>query len=191
MTQYQIKLTSFTFVLALHCLLLVNIAQETHTIFLPKSIQSRNRTIKVKISAAEKPLPRPRPKKILAKPKKKIQKTVRKKQTPNTAKALGQNIKAKKSFNLNPYLSKIRSIINKDFDYPPIARRLNHQGVINITFRLNRNGKLIEIKNIKGEFETLKVAVKELVQSARFPKFPPGLNKNNIEIQVPVNFTLN
>lgn len=95
---------------------------------------------------------------------------------------LGQNsLKAQ-------YFTALRNILERNKHYPVMAKRLGHKGNVQVEFQLNRQGSLIEITTLEGEFETLKKAVKDLLESSSFPKAPVELKESVFDIKVEISF---
>lgn len=90
------------------------------------------------------------------------------------------------------YLSKIRHKIEKNKNYPKIAKRLNYTGKVHVTFTINKDGKIKNCKLHKStEFESLNQAALEIFETIiSFEPIPEKLNKENWEITIPIVYQL-
>ena len=90
------------------------------------------------------------------------------------------------------YLSKIRHKIEKNKNYPKIAKRLNHTGKVHVTFTITKDGRIKNCKLHKSaEFESLNQAALEIfVTIISFEPIPEKLNKENWEITIPIVYQL-
>lgn len=90
------------------------------------------------------------------------------------------------------YLSKIRHKIEKNKNYPKIAKRLNHTGKVHVTFTITKDGRIKSCKLHKStEFESLNQAALEIFETIiSFEPIPEKLNKENWEITIPIVYQL-
>ncbi len=92
---------------------------------------------------------------------------------------------------LASYLTQVRNIIEKNKHYPHRAKRLNHEGTVNVSFILLSSGEVKEIKSIQSPFITLESAIEKLLKTKNlFPSFPAELKENDLTIEVGINFKL-
>lgn len=89
------------------------------------------------------------------------------------------------------YLEDVRLAVESQKFYPPSAKRMRQEGVVEATFTLNRSGALLKLISISGQFAALNDAVKELISSkVQFPTMPSELNQEDIKITLPISFEL-
>lgn len=90
------------------------------------------------------------------------------------------------------YLSKIRYKIEKNKNYPKIAKRLNHTGKVHVTFTITKDGRIKNCKLHKSaEFESLNQATLEIFQKiVSFEPIPEKLEKEHWEITIPIVYQL-
>ncbi len=88
---------------------------------------------------------------------------------------------------LREHYAYIKEIINKSLQYPPVARRMGWQGVVQITFVVLENGFAEHVRITKSSGHAmLDQAVVKVVQRVQpFPR-PPA----KAELTVPVVFRL-
>ena len=89
------------------------------------------------------------------------------------------------------YLSKVRTKIQENLRYPPLAKRLKLEGESVVAFEILADGSIressIEIKNSSGHKSLDRQAIDTIVSVSPFDT-PP---QNNMSIVLPVAFTLN
>ena len=76
--------------------------------------------------------------------------------------------------------------------YPARARRRGDQGTVILAFTLNRDGSLkhYEIRQSSGS-KALDLEVKKLIRrAAPFPAIPGNISQDQLELSVPISFTL-
>lgn len=90
------------------------------------------------------------------------------------------------------YHSRIVELIKAKKQYPQIARRLGHQGIVRLSFSLSSNGELISSSVSKSSgFEELdKAALNSLKAVSRFPAFPSQLGPESRAFVVSLSFTI-
>ena len=107
-------------------------------------------------------------------------------------KPLTDNANPLKNVIKNEYLSKIKSHIEKYKKYPRRAKRLNQQGKVVVSFKIEKNGQIkdIEIKS-RCPFKKLNIAaINILKEIAQFDPIPNELNKNSWDIEVPISYSI-
>ena len=91
---------------------------------------------------------------------------------------------------LSAYMWEVRKLIDKNKFYPLIAKRMNHQGTVEAVFVIDRSGKVVHIESVKGSYDTLAKATKELLSRQVFPSFPSEISSASLRVSVPVKFML-
>jgi periplasmic protein TonB len=76
--------------------------------------------------------------------------------------------------------------------YPARARSRNEQGVVMLAFSIDRNGHVISRHIVHGSgYPDLDAEVLELVERAQpMPAFPPSMTEAQLDLTVPIRFSL-
>lgn len=93
---------------------------------------------------------------------------------------------------IKSYLKRIVEIINKNKKYPSFARQRGEEGKVEVSFKLLKNGRVEDIKIISpSRYTELNKATEKLIYNlSPFPPFPPGINKDAINIKMEVIYEL-
>ena len=86
----------------------------------------------------------------------------------------------------------IMRYIARNTKYPPIAKENNITGRVFISFVVDRTGKVIKVKILRGVDKYLDAEAVRVVGT--LPKFKPGRQRGisvNVQYNVPINFKLN
>ena len=77
-------------------------------------------------------------------------------------------------------------------NYPSGARGRNEQGVVMLTFTMDRSGHVLSRRIVKGSgFADLDAEVLALVERAQpMPAFPPSMTEDKLDLTVPIRFSL-
>jgi periplasmic protein TonB len=77
-------------------------------------------------------------------------------------------------------------------NYPLEARRRNEQGVVLLAFSIDRNGHVTSRHIVRGSgYADLDAEVMELVERAQpMPAFPPSMTETQLNLTVPIRFSL-
>ena len=89
------------------------------------------------------------------------------------------------------FLSKIRSRIEHQKYYPRMAKRLSHEGVVNLKLVIAANGSIAELKLLTSSgYSSLDNAALEAVKKAApFPD-PQGNGRKDIALTIPLSYSL-
>ncbi|OCC15338.1 Ferric siderophore transport system, periplasmic binding protein TonB [Dissulfuribacter thermophilus] len=89
------------------------------------------------------------------------------------------------------YFSKIRMIIEKHKHYPRRARVLGREGMVQVSFTIEKNGTVrdLKIKKNSGFKDLDKAALKTIAASSPFPPPPDGL-ETPLNLSLAINFRL-
>jgi len=91
----------------------------------------------------------------------------------------------------NQYGSALSREIAKHINYPGIAKMRGWQGVVEIDFQLDGNGKILSQKiRTSSGFEVLDKQALEMVKKSNFPTPPEVLKSSVFNVTVPVSFRL-
>ena len=93
----------------------------------------------------------------------------------------------------NKYFQKIQELIEKNKNYPKIAKRLNQSGEIYLNFTIYKNGQIANIKITKSSnFRRLnKAAIEIMSEIEKFDPIPDELDKDIWNITVPIVYKIN
>ena len=104
-----------------------------------------------------------------------------------TPKAIAPPVNSEKEF-LDAHLGEIRSLLLQNLKYPANARRLKMQGEVRVSFLLNTDGSVENIKVIESSgFEILDEDAMKLIEktASRFPK-----PTKSVRINAPLGYVL-
>jgi len=82
--------------------------------------------------------------------------------------------------------------IQKNVKYPPIAKEYNITGKVYVSFIVDRQGKVTNVKVVRGVDKNLDAEAVRVVKS--LPKYKPGKQRGKavrVMFTIPINFTLN
>ncbi|MFT4578787.1 MAG: TonB family protein [Nitrospinales bacterium] len=90
------------------------------------------------------------------------------------------------------YTNSIQLKISQSKIYPPLARERKQQGKVFLSFKLDANGKILElsIENSSGHKILDQAAIKAIKEAAPFPTIPASLNKKYASLKIPISFIL-
>ena len=93
---------------------------------------------------------------------------------------------------MNKYHSLVAQEIYKIKKYPRQAQSLHQEGTVVISFKLNKVGKILELKVLeKAPFKSLTNAAIETINSIRnFPSIPDELNLEEITLIIPIEYKI-
>ena len=109
----------------------------------------------------------------------------------NQAKLESSNLK--KTIKWDTYYKNILKKIEKNKYYPMKERKKKRAGSVSITFSINKIGQILAISiNKASDWPKLnEAALNAVTNSAPFPRFPVGLNKNQLTITSKIVFDIN
>ena len=92
---------------------------------------------------------------------------------------------------LDRYLGKVRDTIEYNKEYPARARMRRQQGVVEVEFFLDSEGRAQDV-NLKSSSDSriLDQQSLELVRRLRFPEPPSELASERIKVTVPIRYSL-
>ena len=82
--------------------------------------------------------------------------------------------------------------IQKNVRYPPIAKEYNITGKVYVSFIVDRQGKVTNVKIVRGVDKNLDAEAMRVVKS--LPRYTPGRQRGKavrVMFTIPINFTLN
>jgi protein TonB len=93
---------------------------------------------------------------------------------------------------LGVYLQKVRSLLEKQKNYPMMARRQNQEGVVVLQFTINSRGQIegTRVRRSSGHDLLDQAARETLLRVGCFPPFPAELKRRQLTIEVPLAYRL-
>ena len=90
------------------------------------------------------------------------------------------------------YTNSIQLKIAQAKVYPALARERKQQGKTFLSFKLDKNGEILElsIENSSGHKILDQAAMKAIKEAAPFPTIPASLNKKYASLKIPISFVL-
>jgi TonB family protein len=90
------------------------------------------------------------------------------------------------------YTNSIQLKIAQAKTYPSIARERKQQGKAFLSFKLDKDGRVLElsIENSSGYKILDQAAIKAIKEAAPFPTIPASLNKKYASLKIPISFVL-
>ncbi len=90
------------------------------------------------------------------------------------------------------YIRDINQRINNNFVYPSMAKKSKMEGSLKLGLRIHRTGRLlgVELKKSSGFGVLDENAIKIVKDSAPYPPFPPGINQEELQIDLPVIYEI-
>ena len=86
----------------------------------------------------------------------------------------------------------MRQIIDSNKSYPLLARQRKMEGSPKVTFTILKNGIVEKITIMSSGHRILDREARRIIMvSSPFPEIPSSMNKNSIELTIPINFKLN
>jgi protein TonB len=94
---------------------------------------------------------------------------------------------------LQGYLKEVRRLLEKQKDYPLMARRRQLQGVVVMVFTIAAGGEIESYRVSRSSGQDLldEAAQTTIRRVGRFPPFPNDLNRQKLTIEIPLAFRLN
>lgn len=90
------------------------------------------------------------------------------------------------------YLRELMAWLAKHRVYPLEARKQKLQGVVQVRFSIDRNGRLLDsrVQQTAGEAVLDAAALEVLVRANPMPKFPKSLDRQRLTVTLPIDFSL-
>jgi protein TonB len=90
------------------------------------------------------------------------------------------------------YLALIRSLLEKNKEYPALARRAGIEGTVLVRFSLDRKGMIrqADISGTSGKSLLDQAAMRFVKSAARFPPLPESVKGNGMTLEVPIIYKL-
>jgi len=105
---------------------------------------------------------------------------------------VAKSLKKFKNFKSN-YMTALRLEIDKNKKYPNASKRLREQGLTIISFRVLKSGifKNIKVITSSGKKRLDKAALKALINTKKFRPFSKEINKEYMDLTLPIRFKIN
>ena len=89
------------------------------------------------------------------------------------------------------YYGIVRSMLDSNKKYPLLSLQRRQEGTPIVEFTILQNGGVVDLKITSSGFRLLdREAQKIVLKSAPFPPIPKSLGKDQIDLRVPINFSL-
>lgn len=147
-------------------------------------VQQRGRRLVVSLKNI---IIKPKQKNLPIAPKKQNQKVAKQKEQSPTK---SENNKVQGIY--DQYLMDLSKLLSKKKEYPSQARKMRIEGLVKIQFKILPSGQFQNIELIEKSHELLNKAALSLVQKASpFKAFPSELDKEEINVTLPIAYHLN
>jgi periplasmic protein TonB len=93
---------------------------------------------------------------------------------------------------LSEYISEIRTHIEREKFYPRQARRLGHQGDLQLLLSINDEGEILEVSLLTSTTSRLldRAGLEIFEKIVRFPPFPNDVSVSHIEVSIVLNYRM-
>ena len=133
------------------------------------------------------PISEKRPKIVSKKPLRKLPEKQKKKkekpEKPGGLKSLQGNLPAY-------YIYAIRNAIEENIFYPIEAIERGEEGIVSVSFTLNRGGKVVKCKSLNGKSRILQEATCIAIKRAEFPPIPDTIKNDKLTFQLEIEYNL-
>ena len=100
-----------------------------------------------------------------------------------------QGDKAEKIY--QSYYGVIRNILDSNKKYPLLSLQRRQEGTPIVEFTILKNGEVANLSLITSGYRLLdREAQKIVMKSSPFPPIPESMGKKNIDLRIPINFSL-
>jgi len=144
----------------------------------------------------EKPKPKPKPKKKKTKKKRVVKPKVEEiiepepVMEPIVEQVVAPVVTVNTASIIDAYTSEIRRKIQKNLYYPKMAKRMRMQDVVEVSFRVSRNGSISNINVLNSPKKLLKNAAIKTLKSLSLKPIPSELGDEYLDITIPIEFKL-
>ena len=93
---------------------------------------------------------------------------------------------------LNDYILRIQRMIFRALDYPRLAKEAGWQGAVKLKLHLNYKGEVVEVRVAESSgYNFFDNSVLEVTESlSPFPPFPPGIDIEDLWVDIPVVYKM-
>ena len=90
------------------------------------------------------------------------------------------------------YYGRVRQIIDGNKNYPLLARQRKQEGSPKVSFTILKNGIVEKLSVDSSGYRILDREARRIIMiSSPFPEIPDSMNKDSIDLTIPINFKLN
>lgn len=90
------------------------------------------------------------------------------------------------------YYGRVRQIIDANKNYPLLARQRKQEGSPKVSFTILKNGIIEKLSIDSSGYRILDREARRIIMiSSPFPEIPDSMNKDSIDLTIPINFKLN
>jgi protein TonB len=88
------------------------------------------------------------------------------------------------------YIDAIRSAIEENIFYPLEAIERGEEGIVSVSFTLDRKGEVVECKPLNGKSNILQEATCIAIKRAKFPPIPDTIKNDKLTFQLEIEYNL-
>jgi protein TonB len=88
------------------------------------------------------------------------------------------------------YTSEIRRKIRENLFYPKMAKRLRMQGIVEVAFRVLKDGQITNIRILNSPKKLLGKGARKTLQRVSLRPIPDELKEQHMDITIPIEFRL-
>lgn len=88
------------------------------------------------------------------------------------------------------YIAKIRELIKSNLYYPRVAKRMRIEGVVKVSFVINKDGTISSIDIKSGSKRILNQGALKTLKSIKAPPIPEKLGVGSLDLFVPIEFKI-
>ena len=96
--------------------------------------------------------------------------------------------KADQATAMSKYLSGVRTKIQQELIFPSIAKRRRMSGVVTVSFVLLKDGSVTQIQVIESSSSIFEKSAIKTITNIKFDKIPNAINKETVNITIPISF---
>ncbi|WP_456342200.1 TonB family protein [Thermovibrio sp.] len=93
-------------------------------------------------------------------------------------------------FNPEDYKRLVVAVLQKNKFYPPLARRLGIEGVVDVEITFDRSGKPVDVRVLNSPPAILKRAAVKLIRGSSFPPLPDSYRGERLTVKVEIAYRL-
>lgn len=97
-----------------------------------------------------------------------------------------------KKGNAKSYFAELMAWLNQHKDYPAEVKKQKQQGVVVLTFSINKNGEVMtaKVKTSSGHPRLDQAALDMLAQANPVPAIPDSMNRDSLLLSIPIEYSL-
>jgi len=88
------------------------------------------------------------------------------------------------------YIAEVKAAIEESIFYPLEAIERGEEGIVEVKFTLNRQGRVLSCKPVKGASQILMKATCMAIERAKFPPIPESVKNKTLSFQLEIEYNL-